>query len=170
MLDEVDGVTASDDTCSVLRVAVPVIPLETAVIVVVPVFVVAVARPRDPTALLMVATLISVEFHVAVAVIFCMLPFENVPMAMNCAVVPGAMLESAGVIDTETSVAEGVETDPVDPPQPCRKTAKSAIIVARMMLIHDRNFLFMMNSNWYNINSSSFFCLRGCWQQAAATT
>jgi hypothetical protein len=142
MLAGVDGVTTIDDTCSMFRVVVPIMPLETAVIVVVPMLACAFAKPGDPTALLMVATLVFVEFHVAVVVMFCMLPFENVPMAVSCAVVPGAMLEFTGVTDIETSVGAGPGDDPVGP-QPCRKIEKSTAVVARLMLIHTRNLLFM---------------------------
>ncbi len=142
MLAGVDGVTAIDDTCCALKVVVPIMLLETAVIVVVPMLASAVARPGDPTALLMVATLVFVEFHVAVVVMFCMLPFENVPVAVSCAVVPGAMLEFAGVTDIETSITGGPGVDPAGP-QPCRKIEKSIAVVARLMLIRARSLLFM---------------------------
>lgn len=143
MLAGDDGVTAIDDTCSVLRVVVPVMPLETAVIVVVPMLASVVARPLDPTTLLMVATLVFDEFHVAVVVIFRMLPFENIPTAVSCVVVPGVMLEFTGDMDMETSVAERPDLDSVEPVQPCRKTEKSTVVVTRVMLIHARHLLFM---------------------------
>ena len=111
-----DGVTAIDATSRVFRVVVPVMPLETAVMVVVPrVLVCAVTRPRGPTLLVKVAILISEELHVVEDVMFRVLPFENVPVAVSCAVVPGAMLELGGVTDKETSVGEEPELGPLDP-------------------------------------------------------
>lgn len=142
-----DGDTVIDDTCDVVSVVVPEMPLETAVIVVVPMVAVAVARPREPAALLMVATPVFDESHVADVVMFTMLPSENVPVAISCTVVPGAMLESAGDTDRETSVtsvAGELEITSEEPVQPCRKAEKSTMIVVRVMLIHARHLLVMV--------------------------
>lgn len=146
ILGGVDGDTAIDDTCDVPRVAVPAIPLETAVSVAVPMFDVAVAMPQEPTALLMVATLASDEFHVADAVMSRVPPFENSPVAVSCTVVPGAMLEFAGETDIDTSVAEMTRLDSVKPVQPCRKEEKSTIVVDRAALIHALHLLVMTPS------------------------
>ena len=149
ILAGVDGDAVIDDTCDVVSVVVPVILLETAVIVVVPMFRVVVARPRAPTALLMVATLAFDEFHVEDVVRSSMLPFENVPVAVSCTVVPGAILELAGDTDIETSVMSvGGELElydvEVEPVQPCRKAEKSTMVVIRVVLIHARHLLAMV--------------------------
>jgi hypothetical protein len=52
----------------------------------------AVANPREPAALLIVATPMLDEDHVATVVKFCVLESANVPVAVNCWVVPLAIL------------------------------------------------------------------------------
>ncbi len=72
------------------------------------------ARPLEPPALLIVATAGADEFQVTDAVRTCVVPSEYVPVAVNCRVVPLAMLGLAGVIDRDTSVAD-VTVSVVDP-------------------------------------------------------
>jgi hypothetical protein len=100
------GVTPIDWTCNVLSVVVPVMPLEAAVMVDVPILTRAVAKPRGPDVLLNVIILVSEELQVVDDVMLRVLPFENVPVAVSCEVDPGAMLEFTGVTNMETSVAE----------------------------------------------------------------
>jgi hypothetical protein len=84
-------------------------PPEAAVIVVEPAATEA-ANPSDPAALLTVATLIADELHAAVLVRSWVVLSENVPVTMNCRVVPLAMLGLVGVMDRETSVAGVAES------------------------------------------------------------
>jgi hypothetical protein len=53
----------------------------------------------------MVATAVVPELHCTVVVMFCVLLSVYVPVAVNCCVVPAAMLGTAGVTAIETSVA-----------------------------------------------------------------
>jgi len=85
----------------VVSVVVPVIPSEIALITVGPMFMVVVASP----VLLMVAIPVSDESQVTDAVTFLLLLSANVPVAVNCAVVPGAMLELTGATERDTSGA-----------------------------------------------------------------
>lgn len=84
---------------------VPVILPETALMTVEPMAVVAVASPCEPGVLLTSAIPRSDEFQVTDAVTFRLLLSANVPVAVNCTVVPGAMLESAGATERDTSGA-----------------------------------------------------------------
>jgi len=61
----------------------------------------AVARP----ALLIVATVVDEEFHVAVLLRFCVVPSLKVPVAVNCSVFPMAIDGFAGVTAMDASVA-----------------------------------------------------------------
>ncbi len=87
----VAGVTAMDASVALVtvKVAVPDMSPEVAVMVVVPAATDA-ARP----ALLIVATAVSDELHVADAVKSCVVLSEYVPVAVNCCVVPRAMLRA----------------------------------------------------------------------------
>ena len=100
------GVTAMDTSVAgvTVSVVVPDILPDVAVIVVEPAAT-EVANPLDPAALLIAATAALDEFQVATIVKFCVEPFEYVPVAVNCLVVPMAMLGLVGVIAMETSVA-----------------------------------------------------------------
>ena len=100
------GVTASEVSVAVvtLSVAVPVTPLAVAEIVVCP-CPAPEARPRVAAALEMVATDVADDAQVACAVRFCVELSENVPVAVNCCVVPLAMDGAAGVTSMRTSVA-----------------------------------------------------------------
>ena len=64
-----------------------------------------VTNPFEPAALLMAATDADDEPQVTAVVRFCVEPSEYVPVAMNCWVVPSAMLGLDGVTAKETSVA-----------------------------------------------------------------
>ena len=100
------GVTAMDT--SVAGVTVSVVDLDmfpdVAVIVAEPTAA-EVARPLVAAAPLMAATAAADEFQVTSAVRSCAVPSENIPVAVNCCVVPRAMLGSVGVIAMEASVA-----------------------------------------------------------------
>jgi len=62
-------------------------------------------NPFDPAALLMAATDDANEAQVTAVVMFCVEPSEYVPVAVNCRVVPSAMLGLDGVIARVSSVA-----------------------------------------------------------------
>jgi hypothetical protein len=101
------GVTAMETSVGAVTVSV-VVPCtlvagSVAVIVVEPVAT-DVAMPAEAPALLMVATDGADELQVTDAVRFCVVLFEYVPVAVNCFVVPLAMLGLAGVTAMETSV------------------------------------------------------------------
>ena len=55
--------------------------------------------------MLIVATAATEELHVAVLLRFCVLPSVNVPVAVNCNILPLAIDGFAGVTATDTSVA-----------------------------------------------------------------
>ena len=95
------GVTAIDTSVGAVTVSV-VVPLmapEAALIVLVPVPT-PVANPPE----VIVATVVVSELHVAVLVRFCVELSENVPVAVNCFVVPLAIEGFAGVTAIDTSV------------------------------------------------------------------
>ena len=96
------GVTAIDTSVAAVtvRVVEPVMPTETALMVLVPVPT-PVANP--PAAI--VATVVVTELQVAVLVRFCVELSENVPVAVNCSFVPFAIEGFAGVTAIDTSVA-----------------------------------------------------------------
>lgn len=79
-----------------------------------------VASPFEPAALLIVATPVAEEFHVTDEVRFCVELSENVPVAVNCLVLPRAMLGFTGVTARDVSTAEvtmsvaGLEVVPVN--------------------------------------------------------
>ena len=91
----------------------PDTPANVAVIVVEPAAV-EVANPLEPAALLIAATPVLDELQVADAVRSCVVLSEKVPVAVNCFVVPCAMLGLVGVIAMDKSVA-GVTVKVVDP-------------------------------------------------------
>jgi hypothetical protein len=96
--------------------AVPTVLPNVAVIVVEPAAT-DVARPLEPAALLIVATPAVNEFQVTDVVRSCVELSEYVPVALNCWVVPEAMLGLAGVTVMDTSVA-AVTVSVVDPDAP----------------------------------------------------
>jgi hypothetical protein len=65
-----------------------------------------VARPSEPAALLMVAAFSAEEYQVTDVVRSCVELSEKVPVAVNCWVVPCAMLGSVGVTDKDTRTAD----------------------------------------------------------------
>lgn len=101
-----DGVTARET--SVAGVTVRVVEPETlpdvAVIVVEPAAT-EVAIPLEPVALLIEAAPVLEELQLTDAVISCVVLSENVPVAVNCCVVPFAMLGLVGVTVMATSCA-----------------------------------------------------------------
>ncbi|HXO06277.1 MAG TPA: hypothetical protein VN884_11680 [Candidatus Sulfotelmatobacter sp.] len=97
------GVTAIDTSVGAVTVSVvePLMAPEVALIVLVPV-----ATPVANPPVVIVATVVVEELHVAVLVKFCVELSEKVPVAVNCSVAPFAMEEFAGVTVIDTSVAE----------------------------------------------------------------
>ena len=104
------GVTSRDTSVAgvTVRVVDPAMLPDAAVIVVDP----AATAAADP--LLMVATPVLDELHVTEAVKSCVVLSENVPVAVNCCVVPLATEGLVGVTAMDTSVA-GVTVIVVDP-------------------------------------------------------
>jgi hypothetical protein len=100
------GVTAIEDRVAfvTVRVVVPETAPRVALIVVEPAAT-DVASPLEPAVLLIVATGTDEELHVTNDVIFCVVASEYVPVAVNCFVVPFAMLGLVGVTAIEDSVA-----------------------------------------------------------------
>ncbi len=100
------GVTRIDS--STTGVTVSVVALEklpdVAVIVVVPTAT-DLASPFEPVALLIVATVVFEELQETNDVRFCVKPFENVPVAVNCRVLPRTTLGFTGVTVSEVSTA-----------------------------------------------------------------
>jgi hypothetical protein len=84
-----------------VRLVLPVIPLCTAEMVVLPALT-PVARPAP----LMVATLVAEEAQVTWLVRFCVLLSEYVPVAVNCCVTPEEIFWLAGVTAMEDRVAD----------------------------------------------------------------
>ncbi len=117
---EIAGSTSIDTSTGAITIMVvkPEMLPDLAVIVVVPIETV-VANPLKLAALLIVATLRADEVQVTDAVIFPVELFEKVPVAVNCSVVPRAILAFTGVIAIDTSVGAGA-LDP--PPQPAART------------------------------------------------
>jgi hypothetical protein len=109
------GVTAMDTSVAEVTVSVvePDIPPDVAVIVVEPTAD-DVASPLEPAELLMAATAAADEFQVTDAVRSCVVLSENVPVAVNCCVVPLTMLGLVGVTAMDASIA-GVTVRVVNP-------------------------------------------------------
>ncbi len=112
------GLTVMDTSVAEVTVSVvePDMLPDVAVIVVEPAAAEA-ASPLEPAALLIAATDAADELQVTDCVRSCVVLSENVPVAVNCCVVPEAMLGLAGVIARETSVA-GVTHTQVHPDLP----------------------------------------------------
>lgn len=106
-IDGLAGVTAIETNAAAVTVNVvlPAIEPEVAVILAEPVPT-ALANPCELAALLTVATVVVSELHCTVFVMFCMVPLVNVPVAVNCCVVPKGMLGIAGVAAIETKAAD----------------------------------------------------------------
>jgi hypothetical protein len=101
-----DGVIARDTSVAGVTASVALADMlpDVAVIVVEPTAT-GVVSPFEPAVLLMAATDVADELQVTVVVRFCVDPSEYVPVAVNCWVVPSAMLGLDGVITRDTSVA-----------------------------------------------------------------
>jgi hypothetical protein len=112
------GVTAIETRNAgvTVRAVEPKMPPEVAVIVAVPTAT-GVALPLETAALLMAATEEADELQVTDAVISCVVLSEKVPVAVNCWVVPRAMLGMVGVTAMETRIA-GVTVRVVEPEMP----------------------------------------------------
>ncbi len=100
------GVTRIDSSTAgvTVRVVVPETFPDVAVIVVVPTPA-DVASPFEPVVLLIVETRAFVEFQVTSDVIFCCDPFVKEPVAVNCCVLPRAILGFTGVTVIPVSAA-----------------------------------------------------------------
>src|SRR6266700_3997680 len=100
------GVTSIVDRVAAVTVSVvlPETPPKVAVIVVVPAAT-DVAKPCEPPALLIVATAAPDELQVTWVVRSCVVLSLKVPVAVNCRVVPFAMLGFVGVTAIEVRVA-----------------------------------------------------------------
>lgn len=117
-----EGVTAMDTRVAdvTVRVVLPEILPDVAVMVVVPIPNI-VVNPFDAEASLNVAFAVSKEPHTTDVVKSCVLLSEYIPVAVNCRVVPRALLAFAGVIDIEARIAELVvplSPLPLLPPPP----------------------------------------------------
>jgi hypothetical protein len=86
-----------------------------------------VANPFEPTALLIVATDLDEESQVTDVVRFCVVLSEYVPVAVNCCVLPKAILGLAGVTSIEVNVAPELIV-PAPPTLQVASTAASEII------------------------------------------
>jgi hypothetical protein len=89
---------ARPGTCTV-RIVLPVIPLKVVEIVLVPT-----AAPVASPAVVIVATLVFEDDHVTWEVMFCVLPSEYVPVAVNCCVAPTLIVGLAGVTEIDDRV------------------------------------------------------------------
>src|SRR5258708_7335702 len=96
-----------------VRVVEPEMAPDIAVMVVWPVLTL-VASPLVPAVLLIVATAKAFDVHVTVPVMFCVLPSVYDPVAVNCVVVPKAIVGSAGVTVIDSKAA-GVTVNVVEP-------------------------------------------------------
>jgi hypothetical protein len=99
-----DTVIDFSTACVTVSVVEPEMPPKTALIIVEP-SLTDVASPFDPVALLIVATPVFEELQVTDEEISCVVLSENVPVAMNCWVVPRAMLGFTGVTAIDTRSA-----------------------------------------------------------------
>jgi hypothetical protein len=104
-IDGLAGVTAIEVTVAPVTVSVALeeMPPEAAVMGELPAAI-ARARPGTPLALMLAAAGFP-DVHCAELVIFCVLPSENVPVATNCIVVPGAIDAVNGEIEIARSAA-----------------------------------------------------------------
>jgi hypothetical protein len=112
-----------------VRIAVPDFPLKAAVMVEEPA-----ATPVARPLLLIVAADVGSEVQVTCVVIFCVVPSEYVPVAVNGWVPPTAMLAVVGVTAMEDRVAV-VPLLPVSPPPPAPQ-AESKATAERANITH----------------------------------
>src|SRR5580698_6374927 len=105
-MEAVDGPTAMETSVACVTISevepltAPAADVDAAVMVAVPLPMV-VASPVE----LMVAMVRSLELQVEELVTSCVVPSENVPVAVNCCVVPEARIGPAGVTVMETRTA-----------------------------------------------------------------
>ena len=90
---------------SIAEVTVSTSMFETTPLCVAPTFVVPPVRPVAQPVGVIVATAVLEELHVAELVRFCVLPSLNVPVAVNCSVVPLAIEALAALMLIDCSVA-----------------------------------------------------------------
>lgn len=121
-MDRFAGVTVMEFRVALVTVseAMAVIVPDVAVIVEEPATS-ALASPLVGTVSLIVATVVEEEVHVAMLVTSFELPSVNVPVAVNCVVVVGAIETEDGLMTIETSVGTGAVTVnvavPLTPPE-----------------------------------------------------
>lgn len=124
------GVTAIDESALTVRVVEPVTP-SVAVMLVEPAAT-ADARPFEPDALLTVATAVFEEVHVANGVKSWDAPPDKVPVAMNCWVVPTAIVGSTGVTAIDVTASRVRAAEPEMAPNVAMIAAEpTAVAVAR---------------------------------------
>ena len=108
------GVMAMDTGPFTVTMVVPETPARLAMMVAEP-RAVAEANPFDPETLLMVATPVFSEDHLTEAVISCVEPSENVPVAVSCNVEPGTMIGFTGATAIDERVFTVRTVEPVTP-------------------------------------------------------
>ena len=131
------GVTAIETTGEVVRVADPVMLPEAALIMVEPCVRVEVTSPSEPGLLLTSATAVFEELQVTDMFTMRKELSENVPVAMNCIVVPGAMLAATGVTESETNRGGGAGSFV---PQPKKSIGNNRPAIT---VIHEKNLFFI---------------------------
>lgn len=109
------GATSIDTRAFTVSVVQPDTPPNVAVMVVEPAAT-AEAKPFEPDALLIVATPVFDELHVANVVKSWVAPFDKVPLALNCWVVPTAMVWLTGVTTINATVSTVSVATPEIPP------------------------------------------------------
>jgi hypothetical protein len=127
--------------------AVPEMPPDVAAMVVEPALI-PVTRP----ALLTVAFVASEEPHVTVAVMSRVVPFEKVPVAVNCRLVLLAMVRSLGVTVTAVSIA----VVPPPPPQLKRLTTNNRRITPGMHVAEHSLVICSLRGNCAECSSGVF--------------
>lgn len=112
-------------------------PPDIALMTVEPVVVAAVTSPCEPIVLLTSAIPGSDELQITDAVTFRLLLSANVPVAVICTVVPGAILELTGATERDTRGAGvgGVTSEVLQP--------KNKSTTAYIAMIHDRGLFCM---------------------------
>lgn len=90
------------------------------------------ANPFETTSLLMDATASFDRLHVTDAVMSRVVLSENTPVALNCWVVPSAILGSAGLTSRDRSAEGGLSPPPQ--PQPVRKVESNSAIKSKAVV------------------------------------
>jgi hypothetical protein len=105
-IEAVAGLIAIDTRAAAVTVScvLPLMVPEVAVMLALPVPTL-VANPCVGTVLLIVPVVVVSDDHVTIPLRFCVLPSVNVPVAVNCWLVPNAIEGSAGVTAIETNAA-----------------------------------------------------------------